>query len=154
MIIFVCLENWRRGDARPVGADPAALIPNLSISRNSRLLHPPDMGVECTSGWIAPPCQCDFLEPRGRTGALVTSGMECLPMKIKSPAKEYVEKAKSLSRKDAERLFSRMGGKLARRLDDNKLSALELVAIQLELEDQQLQEWRQNFAALKKKFKD
>jgi hypothetical protein len=75
-------------------------------------------------------------------------------MKIKSPAEEYVEKAKSLSRRDAERLFSRMGGKLTRRLGDNRLTALEVVAIQLELEDQQLQEWRKNFATVREKYKD
>jgi hypothetical protein len=75
-------------------------------------------------------------------------------MKIKPPAKEYLEKAKALSRKDAERLFSRMRGKLNRRLEENKLSALEVVAIQLELEDEQLQQWRTNFAKVKEKYND
>ena len=74
-------------------------------------------------------------------------------MKIKSPSKEYLEKAKNLSRKEAERLFSRMGGRLNRKLDENKLSALEVVAIQLELEDEQLREWRKNFDKVRERYK-
>jgi hypothetical protein len=80
-------------------------------------------------------------------------GKGTFDMKIKSPSKEYLEKAKTLSRKEAERLFSRMGGRLNRKLDENKLSALEVVAIQLELEDEQLKEWRKNFAKVKEKYK-
>ena len=49
----------------------------------------------------------------------------------KVPKKEYLEKAKTLSRKDVERLFSRMGGKLTRRLEDKRLSPLEVVALQI-----------------------
>ncbi len=73
--------------------------------------------------------------------------------KLKDPTEEYLAKAKALSRADAERLFSRMRGKLARRLEDKRLSALEVVALQLELEDKQLAEWRANFAKIKEKLK-
>ena len=72
----------------------------------------------------------------------------------KVPKKEYLEKAKTLSRKDAERLFSRMGGKLTRRLEDKRLSPLEVVALQLELEDEQLEEWRKKIGEIRGKRKD
>jgi hypothetical protein len=75
-------------------------------------------------------------------------------MKIKSPAKEFLVKAKTLSREEAERLFSRMGGKLTRRLEDKRFSALDVIAIQLEMESEQLKEWRRNFAKVKEKIKD
>jgi len=74
--------------------------------------------------------------------------------KIKVPKEKYLEKAKTLSRKEAERLFSRMGGKLTRRLEDKKLSPLEVVALQLELEDEQLEEWRKNLGEIRNKRKD
>jgi hypothetical protein len=73
--------------------------------------------------------------------------------KVKSPKKEYLEKAKTLSRKDAERLFSRMGGKLSRRLEDKRLSPLDVVALQLELEDEQLEEWRKKIGEIRGKRK-
>jgi N-acyl-L-homoserine lactone synthetase len=74
--------------------------------------------------------------------------------KIKPPAKEYLERAIALSREDAERLFSRMGGKLTRRLDDKMFSAVEVVALQLELEDEQLAEWRKNVTKIRGRRKD
>jgi len=74
--------------------------------------------------------------------------------KLKEPQKEYLEKAKTLSRIDAERLFSRMGGKLTRRLEDKRLSPLEVVALQLQLEDEQLEEWRKKIGEMREKHKD
>ena len=65
------------------------------------------------------------------------------------PAEEYLLKAKKLSKAEAERLFSRMRGKLGRRLDDNKMIPLEALAIQLEIEDEKLNEWRERFAEIK-----
>ena len=73
---------------------------------------------------------------------------------MKPPTKEYLEKAKSLSKKDAELLLSRMGGKLTRRLEDKRLSAMEVLALQLELEDEQLREWRKKVAEIRAKHKD
>ena len=73
--------------------------------------------------------------------------------KITPPTKEYLDKAKSLSKKDAERLMSRMGGKLTRRLEDKRLSAMEVVALQLELEDEQLTAWRKTLADMRGKRK-
>jgi hypothetical protein len=69
--------------------------------------------------------------------------------KISKPA--YLAKVKLLNKEETERLLSRMAGKLDRRLEKNKLSRDEALAIQLELEDEQLQEWRKMMHLLKKK---
>ena len=70
-------------------------------------------------------------------------------MKIKAADEEYLEKAKQLSEEDAERLLSRMGGKLPRRLQKDKLSREEALAIQLEIEDEMLKEWRERVAEIR-----
>lgn len=70
-------------------------------------------------------------------------------MAKKQPTEEYLLKAKKLTKSQTEQLFSRMGGKLGRRLDDNKLIPLEALAIQLEIEDENLKEWRERFAEIK-----
>ena len=64
---------------------------------------------------------------------------------------DYIAKAKELTPEEQERLLSRMAGKLPKRLKNEKLSLEEAFAIQLELEDEQLQEWRENVAAIKEK---
>jgi len=64
---------------------------------------------------------------------------------------DYLAKVKLLTKEETERLLSRMGGKLDRRLEKNKLSRDEALAIQLQLEDEQLQEWRKVMHGLKKK---
>ena len=74
-------------------------------------------------------------------------------MKIKTPNQEYLEKAKLLTKEETERLRSRMSGKLPRRLEKEKLSTLEALAIQLELEDEQLNEWRERMNTIKEKGK-
>jgi hypothetical protein len=73
-------------------------------------------------------------------------------MKIKLANEEYLEKAKKLTEKEIEQLSSRMRGKLTRRIDDKKLNMLEALAIQLELEDEQLKEWRENRIKINDKF--
>ena len=70
------------------------------------------------------------------------------------PEKEYLEKANELSKKDAERLMARMRGRLMRRLEDKKLSAIDALALQLEYEHEQLMEWRKNIAKIREKRKD
>lgn len=72
-------------------------------------------------------------------------------MKMSSP--EYLEQAKKLSAEEQERLLSRMAGKLPRRLQKDKLSKEEALAIQLEIEDEQLHEWRERMHAIKAKNK-
>lgn len=71
-------------------------------------------------------------------------------MKIK-PSEEYLEKAQKLTQEESEMLLSRMRGKPARKLEDNKLSTLEALAIQLELDDELLSEWRKNMYAIREK---
>jgi hypothetical protein len=72
--------------------------------------------------------------------------------KISSP--EYEAKARKLSEEDAERLLSRMGGKLPKRLQKEKLTREEALAIQLEVEDEQLEEWRKNMKDLNKHIEE
>lgn len=72
-------------------------------------------------------------------------------MKIKSPDEIYLEQAKLLNDEDAERLLSRMEGKLPRRLQKDKLTRLEALAIQLEIEDDMLREWREHMAEIRAK---
>lgn len=67
--------------------------------------------------------------------------------KIVTPA--YLAKVKLLNMEEQERLLSRMSGKLPRRLEKDKLSREEALAIQLELEDEQLADWRNNMQAIK-----
>jgi N-acyl-L-homoserine lactone synthetase len=69
-------------------------------------------------------------------------------LKIKSANSEYIEKIKLLSDEEIERLQSRMGSKLTRRAEDKKLSITEALAIQLEKEDEELEEWREKRAQL------
>jgi hypothetical protein len=64
---------------------------------------------------------------------------------------EYLAKVAQLSPEDTERLLSRMSGKLPRRLEKKKLTSEEALAIQLELEDEQLQEWREKMQSLRDK---
>ena len=70
-----------------------------------------------------------------------------------SAKKEYLEKAKGLAKKEAERLMARMRGRFTRRLEDKKFTALEALALQLEFEDEQLRQWRKAVAEIRKKDK-
>jgi hypothetical protein len=74
-------------------------------------------------------------------------------MKIKTASQEYIDKAKILTPEEAERLLSRMSGKLPRRLEKDKLSEEDALALQLELEDDQLNEWRERMAKIREKHK-
>lgn len=69
----------------------------------------------------------------------------------KSPTDEYLEKAAKLSKIQTERLLSRSRSKLMRRVLDNKLTQLEAVAIQLQIEDEDLAEWRERMAEIQQK---
>ena len=70
---------------------------------------------------------------------------------MKSNNDDYIQKAKSLSQEERDRILSRMVGKLPKRLQKEKLTPDEAIAIQLEVEEEQLQEWRINLAAIKEK---
>jgi hypothetical protein len=71
----------------------------------------------------------------------------------KTPSDKYLEKARLLSNEETERLLSRTRSKLLRRLENEKMTALEVVAIQLEIEDEDLSEWRAKMADIRKKSK-
>ena len=71
----------------------------------------------------------------------------------KTPSQEYLEKAKLLPKEEVERLLSRVRNKLVRRLEDKKMTPLEVAAIQLEIEDDDLKVWREKWAEIKKKTK-
>jgi len=73
-------------------------------------------------------------------------------VKITKP--NYLTQAKQLSKIETERLLSRMGNKVDRKLEKGKLSQLEALAIQLELEDEQLKEWRKVVQNVKTKEKE
>jgi N-acyl-L-homoserine lactone synthetase len=72
---------------------------------------------------------------------------------MRKPAEEYLEIAKQLSEEETERLLARMRTKLMRRLEDKKMGVAEVVAIQLEIEEEELQEWRARMAEIRKKSK-
>ena len=74
-------------------------------------------------------------------------------MKIKYASEEYMEKAKNLSQEAVERLQSRMRAKLTRREEEKKLTLIEVLAIQLELDDEQLAEWREKRIEINKEIK-
>jgi hypothetical protein len=71
----------------------------------------------------------------------------------KTPSDVYLEKAQTLSKEETERLLSRARSKLIRRLESEKMTALEVVAVQLEIEDEDLSEWRAKMAEIRKKAK-
>ena len=74
--------------------------------------------------------------------------------KLQFSAKEkYLEKAKELGKKDTERLMSRMRGRFFRKFDEEKITDLEDVALQLEYEDEQLEAWRKTVAEIRKREK-
>jgi septal ring factor EnvC (AmiA/AmiB activator) len=70
---------------------------------------------------------------------------------MKAISVDYIAKATKLNEEDRDRVLSRMGGKLPKRLQKEKLTVVEAIAIQLELEDEQLQEWRANMAVIQEK---
>ena len=66
-------------------------------------------------------------------------------MTIKNPSEAFIKLAEELDETSAEKVLSRMTGKLPKRFIKEKLTKNEAIAIQLELEDELLQEWRENF---------
>lgn len=76
-----------------------------------------------------------------------------MDMKIRTPNDQYIKKAEALTNDERDRLFARMRGKLSRRVEDKKLTALAAIAIQLEVEDIELAEWRERMKEIKHKEK-
>jgi len=69
-------------------------------------------------------------------------------VKIKTAKDEYLAKAQDLSDDEIDKLQYRMRGKLYRRAEDQKLTLQEALAIQLEIEDEELKEWREKRAQM------
>ncbi len=67
------------------------------------------------------------------------------------PKEKYLEKAALLSRDEAEQFFSRMDKKLIRKLDEHRFIPVEVLAIQLEIENEKLKEWRERVAEINAK---
>lgn len=72
-------------------------------------------------------------------------------MKIKVPNESYLNNAKNLSDDEKDRLLSRMGSKLMQKLANEKLLTLEAIAIQLEVEDIELADWRKRMVEINEK---
>lgn len=70
---------------------------------------------------------------------------------MKQLVNDYIAKAKKLSKEQRERVLSRMGGKLPKHLKNQKLTEEKAIAFQLEMEDEQLQEWRDKMAKIRAK---
>ncbi|HEY3433374.1 MAG TPA: hypothetical protein VGK09_12580 [Rhodocyclaceae bacterium] len=64
---------------------------------------------------------------------------------------EYLEKAKNLTRDEAEQVLSRMKRKLMRQIEDQERTPLEAVARQLQKEDEDLQEWRLRWSEIQER---
>jgi len=75
-------------------------------------------------------------------------------MKIKAPGEEYVKAASNLNDDQKERLLCRMRGKLTRKWENEKLDTLQALAIQLEIEDAELADWREKMNEIKDKEKE
>jgi hypothetical protein len=67
--------------------------------------------------------------------------------------KDYLAKVTNLSEEKIDGLFNRFRLELMRFFEERKLSVEEAIAIQLEVEDEQLQEWRQNRIKINEIFK-
>jgi hypothetical protein len=74
--------------------------------------------------------------------------MKGVRMKIKSCKEEFLLKAQRLKKIEADRLMSRMSGKKLKKLQKDGLSSEEILGIQLEIENDQLVEWREKMAAI------
>lgn len=72
---------------------------------------------------------------------------------MRKPNDAYLEKARRLRKTDVERLLSRARKKLMRRIEDQTMTVEEVVAIQLEIEDEDLAEWRERWAEIQAKTK-
>jgi hypothetical protein len=66
---------------------------------------------------------------------------------------KFLEVVSHLSASQKEKLLSRMRGKLPRRLLKDKINTDTALALQLEIEDEQLQDWRKQMLLIKEKSK-
>lgn len=62
---------------------------------------------------------------------------------------EYLQRVGQLSKAQAEYILSRMRSKVGRGFEDDNHFPIEEIALQLQLEEEALNEWRERFAELK-----
>lgn len=70
---------------------------------------------------------------------------------MKNSADQYLEKASQLNKEEIRRVLTRMCSRLVRSHEDKKMSVLEVVASQLAVEDDELEEWRARMTEIRKK---
>jgi len=98
--------------------------------------------MEMTSRWVTFPAEGSRMSFVLFNGRLIMRVYTCKP--------EYLTKALELSDKKAERLLSRMSVHLHSQLVREGYSPQEIMAIQLQIEDEQLQDWRARVAQMRK----
>ena len=72
-------------------------------------------------------------------------------MKTMAPSPAWIEKTRLLSKDYAERVSSRIREKFTGNIRQKVIGPLVDVALQLQLEDEQLKEWRGKVAELRKR---
>lgn len=72
---------------------------------------------------------------------------------VRNVNQDYLVKIADLSEETIERLFNRYRLELMHFFDEQKLSTAEALALQLEIEDEQLKEWRENRIKINEIFK-
>jgi hypothetical protein len=71
----------------------------------------------------------------------------------KSPREKYLLKASQLTRDEAQQFYLRMHRKLERSVEKHKVLPAVALALQLEIEDRNLKEWRERFSEIKSRSK-
>lgn len=72
-------------------------------------------------------------------------------MKIKVPDEDYLKAASKLNKDQKDRLLCRMRDKLIRKWENEEFDTLQALAIQLEIEDAELTDWREKMNEIKNK---
>mgnify|MGYP001359442331 CR=1 FL=1 len=67
---------------------------------------------------------------------------------MRKPDEAYLDRARKLKQEELERLLARTRKKFMRRIEDREMSVLEVAAIQLEIEDEELAEWRERWTEI------
>lgn len=70
---------------------------------------------------------------------------------MKKSADQYLEKASQLNKEEIRRVLARMRSRRVRAFEHKNMSVLEIVAGQLAVEDDELEEWRARMTEIRKK---
>ncbi|MCX7168492.1 MAG: hypothetical protein NTV11_19780 [Rhodocyclales bacterium] len=110
----------------------------------------------CPQAW-SPRLKCARQRPGmknriiGITASVLDYCKGRIVMKTSAHLAEWIEKAMLLSKDDAERILARMRKKITRKMKQDEIDPLVAVALQLQLEDEQLKEWRGKIAELRER---